>query len=67
MLKKNGNSQELKCGWIGLIKATQFQYLSIFFRSSCIKERDILKETVSCGFFLQYYPGNSSLIFYIFF
>ena len=34
MLKKNGNSQELKCGWSGLTKATQFQYLSIFFTSS---------------------------------
>ena len=35
MLKKNGNSQELKCGWSGLTKATQFQYLSIFFTSYC--------------------------------
>ena len=35
MLKKNGNSQELKCGWSGLTKATQFQYLSIFSTSYC--------------------------------
>ena len=32
---KNRNSQELKCGWSGLTKATQFQYLTIFFTSSC--------------------------------